>query len=159
MKSSINTSNGYNHFNSNYLAFVEHKTDSSQAHSHGLQSQSNCRTPIAWHNRSINLSKPLSLVQTPVNYPTKYRRPSGGQRTSQRPSSPSATTTSSDDREEVPMVRHHMRRPNRYVLYKTSKLINVLHLQKLKTNEKLLMCFTRKRVDQSSDEQQCPNCG
>ncbi|CAG2101720.1 unnamed protein product [Medioppia subpectinata] len=109
MKSSFNTSNGYNHYNSNYLTFIEshQKTDSS----HERQSQSNCRTPIAWHNRSLNLSQPLSLVQSPVNYPTKYRRPSA-QRSSQRPSSPSATTTSSDDREEVPMVRHHIRRPN-----------------------------------------------
>ena len=99
--------------NSNYMAIIEQKTNSSQ-------SASDCRTPIAWHNRTINLTKPMTLVQSPQNvtttYAAKYRRASGpsGQRLSQRASSPSATTTSSDDREEVPMVRHHMRRPNRY---------------------------------------------
>jgi len=98
-----------NHFNANYMSIAEQKANSSQ-------SSSTCRTPIAWHNRNANLSKPPSLQsqQTLSNYSAKYRRSSSGQRLSQRPSSPSATTTSSDDRDEVPMVRHPPRRPNRY---------------------------------------------
>lgn len=110
-----------NHVNSNYMTMIEQKTNSSQ-------SASDCRTPIAWHNRSITLSKPMSLVQTPqpmaTNYTSKYRS-AQTKRLSQRPSSPSATTTSSDDRDEVPMVRHHMRRPNRYLLMSGSKASSV----------------------------------
>ncbi|RWS13202.1 hypothetical protein B4U79_03900 [Dinothrombium tinctorium] len=62
------------------------------------------RTPAAWYHRDVHLSRPNSRQPPPVQY---------GQQAAvvnPRTSSPSLTTTSSDDREEVPIVRHPMKR-------------------------------------------------
>lgn len=73
------------------------------------------RTPVAWHVRDANLSRPVSALPYPVMNAAVHRYQANSvahQAPAARPSSPSATTTSSDDREEVPMVRVP-RRPNR----------------------------------------------
>ena len=79
---------------------------------HTIQTLPNgSRTPVAWQNRDMNLSRPPSSIHNHHNH--HYIPHHHNYRRSGRPSSPSVTTTSSDDREEVPMMRHPHRRPNR----------------------------------------------
>ncbi|XP_074593006.1 uncharacterized protein LOC141848815 [Brevipalpus obovatus] len=89
------------------------------------------RTPVAWRQRDMHGHRPYYVQQQPQHHGPGYAirnhhhsmdnshqshsnrshhhaSPSSNQRTS----SPSVLTTSSDDREEVPMVRHPVRRPN-----------------------------------------------